>query len=480
MRCSLVSLVLAGLAHAKIFDFAADGGAMADDASWDTVLANGAALNRSLAALSAGDVFVVPSQTFYLMGGIIARDLRSVRIQIDGTLEFASTTINAQKYMREWPRTGDGSDASVLETMHFSNLTNVTFTSSSEGRLDGAGAKWWGVPGIGYLVRSENRPRLLKISDSADILLEHLFLKDSPYWTFLGEGITNLEVRYSRIEARRTSRDGHGAVDLTAFNTDGFDLSGCDGVWIHDSAVWNQDDCFDVKDNTQNVVIERVNASGVGLTIGSIASTVRNVTFRDAYMHHTHKGAPGARRARVAAREGIQRVGPARHAMRAAGGGARTRAGIYLKFRGAGLVEDVLYENIVMDEPEDFAIWIGPAQQCDGCGATDICSTDGGPCSLCWPSWPGSQCNAPLGAQYSNITLRNITINSPAKSAGVLIANISNPMNRILFDNVVVNDPADTPFEDGYYCVNVNGVATGNTSPVPPCMEDRTTDGVRS
>ena len=55
MRCSLVSLVLAGLAHAKIFDFAADGGAMADDASWDTVLANGAALNRSLAALSAGD-----------------------------------------------------------------------------------------------------------------------------------------------------------------------------------------------------------------------------------------------------------------------------------------------------------------------------------------------------------------------------------------------------------------------------------------
>ena len=99
-------------------------------------------------------------------------------------------------------------------------------------------------------------------------------------------------------------------------------------------------------------------------------------------------------------------------------------------------MEDVLYENIVMDEPEDFAIWIGPAQQCDGCGATDICSTDGGPCSLCWPSWPGSQCNAPLGAQYSNIALRNITINSPAKSAGVLIANISSPMNDI-------NDPAD-------------------------------------
>jgi methylaspartate ammonia-lyase len=99
-------------------------------------------------------------------------------------------------------------------------------------------------------------------------------------------------------------------------------------VHIHDSTVWNQDDSFDVKDNSENILIERINArcacafafassavylivdvmcrfvvdvvraatsarchlrSGVGLTIGSISSTVRNVTFRDAYMHHTYK-----------------------------------------------------------------------------------------------------------------------------------------------------------------------------------------------
>ena len=136
----------------------------------------------------------------------------------------------------------------------------------------------------------------------------------------------------------------------------------------------------------------------------------------------------------------------------------------------------MLYENIVIDEPEDFAIWIGPAQQCDGCSATDICSTDGGPCSLCWPDWPGSQCDAPADAQYTNVTLRDITINSPKKSAGVLIANATSPMANIVFDNVVVNDPADKPWgDDGYYCVNVNGVATGTTSPVPPCMQDLTT-----
>ena len=149
--------------------------------------------------------------------------------------------------------------------------------------------------------------------------------------------------------------------------------------------------------------------------------------------------------------------------------------GIYMKFRGAGSVTNVLYENVVMDAPEQFAVWIGPAQQCDGCSAKDICSTKGGPCSICWPEVPGTKCNAPASAQYTNITLRNITINNPKKSAGVLIANASSPMQNVVFDNVVVNNPADKPFgNDGYYCTNVNGVATGTTNPVPPCFKNST------
>lgn len=435
----LAAVVLFGShAEAKVFNFETDGGAKTDDDSWDTVWKNGAALNASFAALKPGDTLLIPNKTFYIMGGIRAQNLTSVHIQIDGTLEFASSFWRAHEYVSAWPRSGPGSDAGVLECMEFDNLRNVTFTSSGEGMLNGAGGKWWGIPLVGYLIRAENRPRLLKISNSRDVLVEHLFFKDSPYWTFLADGITNLEVRFSRIEARRTRADGHPIIDLTAFNTDGFDLSGCDNVWVHDSSVWNQDDCFDVKDGTSNVVIERVNASGVGLTIGSIASTVRNITFRDAHMHHTKKG-------------------------------------IYLKFRGAGNVSDVLYENIVIDEPEQWAIWIGPAQQCDGCSLTDVCSTNGGPCSLCWPEVPHAHCNAPDGAQYTNITLRNITINSPKQSAGVLLANVSVPMQNIVFDNVVVNNPASKPWgKDGYYCKNVNGVATGRTSPVPPCLKDLT------
>ena len=54
--------------------------------------------------------------------------------------------------------------------------------------------------------------------------------------------------------------------------------------------MWNQDDTFCIKDGTSNVLVERVNASGMGLTIGSISSNIKNITFRDVHMHHTKKG----------------------------------------------------------------------------------------------------------------------------------------------------------------------------------------------
>lgn len=85
-------------------------------------------------------------------------------------------------------------------------------------------------------------------------------------------------------------------------------------------------------------------------------------------------------------------------------------------------------------------------------------------------------CNAPVAGSYINITLRNITINNPKMSPGVIFANSSNPMQHVLFDSVVVNDPASDPWGDKYYfCEGVaNGRATGSTSPVPPCFTDET------
>ena len=53
-------------------------------------------------------------------------------------------------------------------------------------------------------------------------------------------------LNFNRSSAKRTDQDHHGVIDLTAFNTDGFDVTGRN-VWIHDCSVWNQDDCIAVK-----------------------------------------------------------------------------------------------------------------------------------------------------------------------------------------------------------------------------------------
>ena len=224
---------------------------------------------------------------------------------------------------------------------------------------------------------------------------------------------------------------------MTAFNTDGFDVSG-KNVWIHDCDVWNQDDSFCVKDSSENILIERINASGIGLVIGSIGATdVRNVTFRDAHMHNTFNG-------------------------------------IYLKFRGdGGSIKDITYENIVIDNPERWAIWIGPAQQAEPT-KWNICHA--GPCSICWPRFaPLAKCNAPRST-YENITLRNITINDSKRSPGVMLFNEDFPIKNLTFENVKFNNPGMLPWGEDYFrCENVlNGTATGDTWPVPSCMTDNT------
>ena len=391
-------------------------------------------MNRSLALLKPGDGLLVPNKTFHLMGGIVAPNLTSVTLRIDGTLAF-STDISS------WP-TLDGKR--VLDCLLFAGGMNITITSSGVGTLNGNGAAWWGVPGIGYLVRGENRPKLIHFLRARRILVERLNLINSP--TGIRILSTSMASRYAMWPSTRGTReDGHGLIDLSALNTDGFDVEGSN-VHIHDCEVWNQDDSVCVKGSSENMLFERINASGLGLTVGSLGGgdRVRNITFRECRMHRTFKG-------------------------------------IYLKFNdhadGArqGLMEDILYEDIVMEEPQQWPIWIGPAQQNDGVSRLkDIC--DAHPCSLCWPAIPSAQCNAPRNGTFRNITLRRVDIYRPKMSPGVLLAPPGNPAT-VTFDAVRVHNASTTGSgvhgTQYFRCEGFEGVALGGTSPVPPCFKER-------
>lgn len=165
-------------------------------------------LNATLGALQSGDELEFPTNsTFYLVGGIIASNLMNNVIHFEGTLIFTNN-------IDTWPRHANGH---VLECMQFNSIQNVTFTSKSIGVLDGSGEEWWGL--IGYIEYGENRPRLLTIADSKNILIERLLFKNSPYWTVWIYNVNGLEIRFSEISNRRSDYDGHDIYNLRYHDT---------------------------------------------------------------------------------------------------------------------------------------------------------------------------------------------------------------------------------------------------------------------
>ena len=93
-------------------------------------------------------------------------------------------------------------------------------------------------------------------------------------------------------------------------------------------------------------------------------------------------------------------------------------------------------------------------------------------CSLFWPYIPGFHCPVTDLITWNNLTFRNVLIDSPSNSPGVILGNATNPMTNIVFDNVQAKNAWGIPwFGDYYKCDGVvNATAMGGTHPVPPCF----------
>ena len=401
----VLAFLLSLSSASQLFDFETDFGGIPDNNDFSTCEHNSARLQEALNANVSGNVLrFVANQTYSFHHGVLAEGLHDAVLQIDGTLRFERSDLDVDN-QHPFP--------ACLAIVDGNNIT-VTSTGTSRGIIDGQGSQWWGIPLIGFLETAENRPRLLRFNTTRNLLIEKIVLKDSPYHTLYLDSVHEVEVRNISIVARRTDQDGHSWVDLTAFNTDGIDVSGTN-VHIHDVDIWVQDDCIAVKDVKQpheaavsaNMTFERINATGLGFVVGSILGThVHNITFLNSYLYKPLKG-------------------------------------IYLKFgkrdgftrsmNRYALVEDIKYVNITMVAPQQWPIWMGPAQQADN---RNPCHAN--PCSLCWPMTPGSKCNTVPHQRMRNITLRNVQIHNPKMSTGVLLGSHLDPLENVLFEDVRV------------------------------------------
>jgi polygalacturonase len=239
------------------------------------------------AAASAGGGTVVIPRGMFRSGAIFLKP--KVHLQLDeGAVLKGSDDISDYPIQptRIEGRTNDWAVA----------LVNATGTDglqiSGAGTIDGSGLKYWEAF---WQRRKENpkctnlevvRPRMMHIRDAKDVKISGIQMRDSGFWTlhlFQCDGVLIEGIRIVNPHA-----------PVRAPSTDGIDIDSCSNVTVRGCYLAVDDDCIAIKcgkganAHLENRPVENVTVEncefGYGhgvLTLGSEATTVRNVVFRN-------------------------------------------------------------------------------------------------------------------------------------------------------------------------------------------------------
>jgi polygalacturonase len=320
LGCILVVLVLVIAARPEPEWVITKQGAKGDGATLNT-----AAIQRTIdeCAKAGGGTVVVPRGTF-ITGALFLKSGVDLHLKQDAILKGSADTndypwIDTRIAGLEmpWP-------AALINADAVSNLT-----LSGTGTIDGSGERWWKEYWDARAAEPDRvdphfkvgRPRLVHIIRSRNVTVRDLHLKDAAFWNLQltycdGVLVSNLTVRASHPTLRAASSDG---IDLDS--TRNALISHCD-IECDDDAICLKSgrdaDGLRVNRPTENVVIRNCRvgrAAGLVVFGSETAGGIRNVKIYDCL------ALPGCGE--------VVRF--------------KTRMG-----RG-GIVEDVLYQNIIAD-----------------------------------------------------------------------------------------------------------------------------------
>ena len=221
-------------AEAEEFDITAFG------AVADSTLLQTAAIQRTIdAAAVSGGIVVVP-EGVWLSGALFFKPGTHLLLK-EGAVLKGSTNV------------GDFPDIpvhieGVLQT-YVSALVNADrcdgFSVRGEGTLEGCGAPFWDAF---WARRKENpdctnlevrRPRMIGISNSSDVTIEGIHLRNSPFW--------NIHL-YKCCRVKVSGIDVYAPVKpVRAPSSDGIDLDGCEDVHIKGCRFATCDDLVSLK-----------------------------------------------------------------------------------------------------------------------------------------------------------------------------------------------------------------------------------------
>lgn len=155
--------------------------------------------------------------------------------------------------------------------------------------IDGSGSDYW--DGEGFNGGTDKPDHFIKIDDMESSTFSDLTIQNWPTHLFEITGCTDVEM-YNLILDNSAGDELDSDGDTLGHNTDAFDVSSTDGLYVHDATVYNQDDCTAVNSGS-NMVFENLYCSGGhGLSIGSVDSgvTISNITFQDSSVVDSENG----------------------------------------------------------------------------------------------------------------------------------------------------------------------------------------------
>lgn len=167
--------------------------------------------------------------------------------------------------------------------------TNAKVAGLAGAVINGLGADYW--DGQGSNGGTKKPDHLIKIDDMVSSSFSNIKIINWPTHLFEITGCTDMTISQLILDNSAGNALDSSGVAL-GHNTDAFDVSSTNGLYVSGATVYNQDDCVAVNSGS-NMVFENMYCDGGhGLSIGSISSgvTVNNITFKDSSVVNSENG----------------------------------------------------------------------------------------------------------------------------------------------------------------------------------------------
>ncbi|KAJ5946102.1 Exopolygalacturonase precursor [Penicillium verhagenii] len=328
--------------------------------------------------------------------------LKNVDLDIQGYIKFTNDTDYWQEH----------AFAQVYQNATtFFQLGGEDVNIYGGGTLDGNGQVWYDLYSVDDLIL---RPVLMGIIGLNGGTIGPLNLRWSPQWYNFVANSTN--VVFNEINIGGLSNN-----NITAKNTDGWDVYRSSNIVIQNSIINNGDDCVSFKPNTTDIIVQNLHCNGShGISVGSLGQyegevdIVENVLVYNISMFNASDGA------RIKVWPGVS----SELSADLQGGG------------GTGYVKNITYDTMYIDNVE-YAIQV---TQCYGQSNLTLCN------------------EYPSDLTISDVYFNNIygtTSGAYNPYVGTVVCSSPDVCSNIHATDISVTNPAGADYNE-FTCSNVN------------------------